>query len=127
MKILKQSSVEEGDGKVHTSGLLWISNQSHKEELICFPLAASAGLPKAEQAVETEPFFSREWGEWNHVPAQTSGWWVQYENWLLGSFLKGCLGRASIVGLWHCARGSEDCVLVDRVYKVHPSSPDDRI
>lgn len=56
MKIPKQSSVEEGDAKVHTSGLLWISNQCHKVELIGCLLEAPAGLPKAKQAVETEPF-----------------------------------------------------------------------
>lgn len=98
MKILKQSSVEEGDAKVHTSGLLWISNRSHKVELIGCPLEASAGLPKAEQTVETEPFFWRKWGEWNRVPTQTSGQWAHYENWLLGPLLKGCVGRASIAG-----------------------------
>lgn len=59
MKVLKQSSVEEGDAKVHTSGLLWISNQSHRVELIGRPLAAPAALPKAEQAVEAEPLFFR--------------------------------------------------------------------
>lgn len=73
MKILKQSSVEEGDAKVHTSGLLWIRIQNHKVELTGCPLEASAGLPKAEETVETAPFFLRKWGEWNHVPAQTSG------------------------------------------------------
>lgn len=45
---MKQSSIEE-DARVHASGLLWISNQSSKAELVGCPAAASADLPKAEQ------------------------------------------------------------------------------
>ena len=97
MKVLKQSSIEEGDTKVHTSGLLWISNQSHNVDLAA-PSAASAELPKAEPTVETKLFFLRGWGAWNHIPAQTSGQWAHSESWLLGSFPKCCPGRASIVG-----------------------------
>lgn len=67
MKVLKQSSIEEGDAKVHTSGLLWVSNQSHKVDLAA-PSAASAELPKAEPTVETK-LFLRGWGAWNHIPA----------------------------------------------------------
>lgn len=48
MKVLKQSSVEEEDAKVHTSRLPWICNQSQKVEQTGCPLTASADLPEAE-------------------------------------------------------------------------------
>lgn len=60
VKFSKQSRVEEGQARVHASGLLWVSHQICGLEFLGRPSMASADLPKAEPAVETKLSFG--WG-----------------------------------------------------------------
>ena len=60
VKVPKQSRIEEGEARVHASGLLWVSHQIHEVELLGHPSTASADLPKAKPAVETKLSFG--WG-----------------------------------------------------------------
>lgn len=52
VKAPKQLRAEEGDARVHASGLRWVSPQICQVELRGRPSSASADLPKAEHAVD---------------------------------------------------------------------------
>lgn len=47
VKVLKQSSVAEGDAKVHPPRLLWISHRSREAELAGYPLCSLCTLAKS--------------------------------------------------------------------------------
>lgn len=52
VKAPKQLRAEEGDARVHASGLRWVSPQICQVELRGLPSSASADRPKAEPTVD---------------------------------------------------------------------------
>ena len=73
VKVPKQSRIEEGEARVHASGLLWVSHQIREVELLGHPPHSLCRPAKSRASCRDQTVLRVGWGAWSHIPAQASG------------------------------------------------------